>query len=108
MSGMHWRYVGKLNTVSDDGRMLEGLQVDPDRVYPVIGRGGHPAGGVRLRVRGNDVQAKIPRVWRSQYSLAVEPGGQTEWREIDGRQVLVFVNPVAKNLGPGQHAWAPR
>ncbi len=102
MSGMHWRFVAKVGVVSDDGRMLEGLRFDPDRHYPVVGRGGP---GVRLRLRGTDVQAKVPRFWRSDLSLAVN--GTAEHREIDGRDVMVFVNPEARGLGPGRHAWAP-
>ena len=107
MSGLGWRYVAKINEVSPDGRMLEGLQFDPDRRYVVIGRAGHPSGGVKLRMRGNDVQAKLPRRWSGDYSLGVRPG-TSEWRTSDGHKVLVFINPEASHIGPGRHAWAPQ
>ena len=102
MSGLHWRIVAVVGEVSEDGRMLDGLEFTAGHRYPVVGRDGP---GVLLRLHGKFVQAKLPRFWSGHNSLAVD--GRAEHREIDGRDVLVFTRPRARSLGPGRNAWDP-
>lgn len=108
--------VALIGEPTEDDRMIESLALDPDRLYPVYDPDRPGRWYVRLRQVGDRIEAIVPRWWRRQLTLDLDPMGVQFWERPgspDGMPPLwVFVGApilgLCRSGGPLPAPWAEK
>ena len=85
--------VALIGEPTDDDRMIESVQLDPDHRFPVFDPR-RPGRTVRLRIRRNRIEALVPLWWRTQLTLDLDSMSVQFWSRLedpDGPPLWVFV-----------------
>lgn len=94
--------VALIGQPTDDGRMIESVRLDPSRRYACYRPGEAATHHVQLRQSGDRIEAIVPRWWRTQLTLDLDPHACEFWdrpeAEPDDPPLWVFRDAEIRSL----------